>query len=144
MDRARAFFVAFVSLVSLAHAWPRPRRGTRHRHHIRIATDPTVTVLHTERASERDARATLATHFTVIRDCLVRARERDAAALARLRFIDVTVRLDTQGAATLVEFDPPLTTQGLSTCLATNLLDWRQPPPVAPRASVYFRIEVGR
>jgi hypothetical protein len=144
MFRACAFFVTFVSLVSLAHAWPRPRRGTRHRHRVRVSNDPIVTVLHSERASERDARATLASHFTVIRDCLARARERDAAALAQLRFIDVTVRLDAQGSATLVELDPPLMTRGLSSCLATNLLDWRQPPPLAPRASVFFRIEVGR
>ncbi len=101
-----------------------------------------VTLVHVERASARDARDALPPRTAAVARCITEARAADPVRLARLRALDVTVRLRPTGEADAVEIDPPSLPPGLSACLGSALLAWRQGGHTAPRAAVQLRIDL--
>lgn len=95
-----------------------------------------VTLGLTLRADASAATREIALRRNDIARCFDDAAGRAADRLASLRRVVVTLRLDRQGRASTVVIDPPLLSPGLSECLATTLLAWRQGGRTGTRAVV--------
>lgn len=130
MRLRRALLAMGLSCAGAAHA------------QTRATPPPAVALVRVERASARDATVALATHRAAILQCVARARAVAPDGIARLRFIEATIRLQRDGTTFSVALSPPLVARGLSSCLAEELLDWSQGGVVGPRGAVTLRISV--
>lgn len=130
MRRWRALLAVGLTCAGAARAQTRPD------------ATPAVALVRVERASARDATAALAVRRPALVRCVTRARAVAPDAVARLRFIVATIRLQRDGTTFSVALSPPLAARGLSSCIAEELLDWSQGGAVGPRGAVTLRISV--
>lgn len=139
----RAPLRALLALLLAASPAAAQGRARRHRRPPRAFTGlVNLRLLGTERVSPSDAGRALPTVLPAVTRCVEQARSVDPAALAGIRRVDVVLRLTTGGRATAAEFDPPLLARGLSACLGSALLTWRQAGVSHPRAAVHLGLEL--
>ena len=133
--RAAAFALAVTLLPAVPWA---QRGGHRSPSPLRGRSAVTLQLLRVERTNLARARAALPTMLTPVTRCLDAAREADPVALVHVRRVEIILGVGADGAANAVEFDPPREVRGLSACLGSALLRWRQGGPSQPMASVYL------
>lgn len=97
---------------------------------------PTIVLGFVVRADASAATRSISLHRSEIVRCFDEATRRAPDALASLRRVEITLRLDREGRASSVVIAPPLLSPGLSECLATTLLTWRQGGRTQARAIV--------
>ena len=139
----RGALPALLAALLAAGALGAQGRSRRHHQPPRLFTGSVnLRLLGVEHVPASEARLALPTVLPAVTRCLDEARARDPAPVAALRRIDVVLHLAPSGRATSVEFDPPLLARGLSACLGSALLTWRQAGVRHPRASLHLGLEL--